>query len=229
MKALLHRFYLWVLGRDLFIAAEVNVPFSIMGGQYGCWPVVPNRLTSDSIIYSFGVGEDASFDIALMKLTGAKIYAFDPTPRSLDYVNNNSIILGDKFIMHDFGLSGKNEDVTFYEPKNIKNVSHSIFSKGEDRSITVTMKTLKSIMQSLNHTYIDLLKMDIEGAEYGVIDDMINNKIFPSQLLIEFHHRFKNIKARKTKKYIKILIKNNYQLFYVNKSGTDFGFIYKKS
>ena len=113
----------------------------------------------------------------------------------------------------------------FFEPKDSNNVSHSVYSKGNGY-IKVEMKRLKTIMNELEHASIDVLKMDIEGSEYEVIDDMIESEIFPKQLLIEFHHRFKSIKAKKTKKYIEVLKKNKYQLFYVSSNGTDFGFIY---
>ena len=44
---------------------------------------------------------------------------------------------------------------------------------------------------------IDILKMDIEGAEYDVIDDIINSPVPIAQVLIEFHHRFPNHRDRK--------------------------------
>jgi len=39
--------------------------------------------------------------------------------------------------------------------------------------------------------------MDIEGAEYEVIDDLIASGIRPKQILVEFHHRFKNVGVKK--------------------------------
>lgn len=41
-------------------------------------------------------------------------------------------------------------------------------------------------MQTYNHYKIDLLKLDIEGAEIVVLRDMIKNKIFPKYLCVEF-------------------------------------------
>jgi hypothetical protein len=42
-------------------------------------------------------------------------------------------------------------------------------------------------MQQCGHKHIDLLKIDIEGAEYQVIENMLQDQIFPRILCIEFH------------------------------------------
>jgi len=42
-------------------------------------------------------------------------------------------------------------------------------------------------MQEHGHTHIDLLKIDIEGAEYQVLDNMLHENILPTILCIEFH------------------------------------------
>jgi hypothetical protein len=41
-------------------------------------------------------------------------------------------------------------------------------------------------MSFLGHQTINLLKLDIVGAEYEVIDSLIDDKIYPEILLIEF-------------------------------------------
>jgi FkbM family methyltransferase len=39
------------------------------------------------------------------------------------------------------------------------------------------MKTLKDIMNELGHEHIDVLKMDIEGSEYDVLENILNENI----------------------------------------------------
>lgn len=36
----------------------------------------------------------------------------------------------------------------------------------------VSLRTLPTVMLELGHNHIDLFKMDIEGAEYGVIENL---------------------------------------------------------
>ena len=43
--------------------------------------------------------------------------------------------------------------------------------------ISVKMKNLKTILNELNHTTIDLLKLDIEGVECEVIEELFDLKI----------------------------------------------------
>ena len=69
----------------------------------------------------------------------------------------------------------------FYLPSNEDYVSCSL-EKGMKgtKFINVNVRTLKTIMKELNHSKIDLLKMDIEGTECDVIENMINEKFFPN-------------------------------------------------
>lgn len=44
-------------------------------------------------------------------------------------------------------------------------------SSGEDECVEIPVKKLSTIMDELNHQKTEILKMDIEGAEYDVIED----------------------------------------------------------
>jgi hypothetical protein len=51
------------------------------GTKYGGFYVYPDRLCQESIIYSFGVGEDVSFDLELIEKYNCHVFAFDPTQK----------------------------------------------------------------------------------------------------------------------------------------------------
>lgn len=58
-----------------------------LGTRYGGFHLPTNcALRDDSIVYNFGVGEDISFDVALVENFGCKVHLFDPTPRAIDHV-----------------------------------------------------------------------------------------------------------------------------------------------
>jgi hypothetical protein len=65
---------------------QARVPCHGLGTEYGRHTVCTDRLGPDSIVYSFGLGEDISFDLELIERTGATVYGFDPTPRSIAWV-----------------------------------------------------------------------------------------------------------------------------------------------
>ena len=87
------------------------------------------------------------------------------------------------------------------------------------------MKRLTTIMSELKLVSIDLLKLDVEGAEYEVLDDMLASSIRPRQLLVEFHHRFEKVGAAKTRESISKLRQAGYQLFAVSPRREEFSFI----
>ena len=59
------------------------------GAGYGAWPCIANRLHQDSVVYSVGVGFDTAFDQALMAQFGLVIHGFDPTPRVIEWLQQN--------------------------------------------------------------------------------------------------------------------------------------------
>jgi len=77
----------------------------------------------------------------------------------------------------------------------------------------------------LGHQSVDILKMDIEGSEYEVIDDLIASGIHPRQILIEFHHRFNNVGVTRTNRTIAALNRSGYRIFYISPKGREYSFI----
>src|SRR5665213_2396206 len=57
-----------------------------LGNDYGGWYAPTYDLYPGSIVYSAGVGQDISFDQALIGQCGCSIFAFDPTPHASDFV-----------------------------------------------------------------------------------------------------------------------------------------------
>ena len=77
----------------------------------------------------------------------------------------------------------------------------------------VEVDSIKNIMKEYNHTKIDLLKLDIEGSEIDVLNQMLNDQIYPRYLCIEFDLLLKNKDQNKlTEKIAKRLQSNNYKI-----------------
>ena len=56
----------------------------------------------------------------------------------------------------------------------------------------VPVDSIKNIMEQQSHSHIDLLKLDIEGAEIETVNQMLDDKIYPIYVLIEFDLLLKN-------------------------------------
>ncbi len=194
-------------------------------GDDSCgWNCLPALLNKDSIIYCIGCGENIKFDLDLQQQLGCLIYAFDPTPKSLAYMRG--LNLPATYKISDYGLADFDGTTQFNPPVDESHVSHTIGARPATahRAITVQMRRLSTIMAELKHTSVDLLKIDIEGAEYGVINDIINSGVRPTQLLVEFHHFMDNWSVDHTLKAIISLSNAGYSLFSVH-GHTDYCFV----
>lgn len=194
------------------------------GTAYGGDTICPSALTSSSVVYSFGVGEDISFDLSLIRSFGLQVFAFDPTPRSVEWIGAQS--LPPQFHFAAYGIADYDGTAEFFPPDNPEHVSHTIFERPStaERSITVPVRRLSTLMTEFGHTAIDLIKLDIEGAEYGVISDMLESSIFPAQVVVEFHHAIHKLGWQRTRTALRQLRDAGYVPFAVSSSGHQYSF-----
>ncbi len=120
---------------------DVECPTLYLGSDYGGWCINPERISASSVVYSFGVGEDLSFDLALIERFGVSVHAFDPTPRSRQWVEAQS--LPPQLEYHPFGIADSSGTAMFYPPANPEHVSHSLLNRPRTaaRSIEVPVCT----------------------------------------------------------------------------------------
>jgi len=199
------------------------------GNNYGGFYVAPEFLNENSIVYSFGIGEDISFDKAIIQQYKCNVYGFDPTPKSIKWIKNQS--LPNNFNFYEFGLGNKSGIVDFFLPKNPNHVSGSIVIQNNVdimERVTVQMKSLQDIVSQLGHKQIDILKIDIEGAEYDVIEDILKTDVLITQILIEFHDRLFEDGKSKTQKSISDLKDSGFEIFAISDSFEEISFINKK-
>jgi FkbM family methyltransferase len=144
------------------------------------WMCDPHRLRTknDCLIYSVGSNGQFSFEKALYHLLpNCEIHVFDPGDYSeeMEKANLNSTNY------HKWGVKGTkspriSEFSSCFESKQ--------FFKNEMKE---NMRALKDITSSLGHNnrQIDVLKIDCEGCELAIIEDIIELNV--RQLLIEVH------------------------------------------
>jgi FkbM family methyltransferase len=209
-------------GNDIFIPAQIKVRKLRLGNARASWCLCPAGVSSKSVVYSFGVGNDLSFDLELTKQLGVRVHAFDPTPRSIEWVRSQ--LLPESIIFHSWGVAAHDGIARFNAPENPHHVSYSTFPSATETSssLDAPVYRIATIMQMLGHDRIDLLKMDIEGSEYEVIHDLLASHIYVDQLLVEFHHRWRGIGIKQTQQAIKDLNYAGYRIFHVSASGEEY-------
>jgi FkbM family methyltransferase len=177
-----------------------NKPVKLVkdGSEYGGWTYNAASLTKDSIIYSVGVGEDTTFDEGIVKRFGLEIWLFDPTPKALKHVGSRGLLQDNHFHMTAEGLSTTQSRTKFTMPANPDHVSLREGSHSDGgQEIELDINTLENWMKLNGHSHLDLLKIDIEGSEYAVLEDWVRRDFFPmDQLLVEWHFRWLEDKSR---------------------------------
>jgi len=164
-----------------------------LGTLYGGWFIpIDSGLSDNSICYTAGAGEDISFDCELVKRFNCNVRILDPTPRAVEHfeklkksvedgilfpINNSQSEFYD-IAFSDFeklrfipaGISDQDNVLKFFFPKNPLHVSCSIKNlQKTDDFFLANCYRLSTLMNDLGDHSLDLLKIDIEGAEYGIL------------------------------------------------------------
>lgn len=195
------------------------------GSEYGGFTICPDYLGSNSVVYSIGIGEDITFDLSIIKKYGVTVTAFDPTPKSIAWLKQQE--LPPQFCFHELGIANYDGNAEFYPPEKEDECSYSMVRKNkvERKAIIVPVCKLKTTMNNWGHKKIDILKMDIEGAEYGVIENLLQEKLDIRMLLVEYHHRFSGIGKLRTRNSLRLLNKNGYKIFFISDNFQEYSFI----
>jgi len=200
-----------------FAPPQVTAPRSLsrFGSEDAGYCLDESRVPANAVVYSLGIGEDISFDLALMARCGVHIEAFDPTPRVYGWLARQS--LPSHFRFHPIGIAAHDGEEEFYLPPRPDWISHSVVPARQYASASVRLPVtrLSTAMRRLGHRHIDVLKMDIEGAEYTVIEEIVRERIPVVQLLVEFHHRLSRIGTKKTRRALALLASCGMQISYV--------------
>jgi len=205
---------------------DTDIPYVDLGDHPVTFPLL-NETPNGALVYSFGVGEDIGFDRAAINTFNCKIHAFDPTPRSIEWLKTQS--LPENFIFHQIGIGGSDEEVEFFPPENPDYVSFSISPSSENKNsapVKSKVMRLESIITHLKTDIPDAVRMNVEGFEYPFVEDFVKSDIRPHQLIIEFHHGLYDIQKQQTLEAVKKLHEIGYRIFYISDHSRDYGFVY---
>ncbi len=198
-----------VLGIDPQQGVEPLTYIDYIGSPYHGYYVPRHLLTNESVCYCIGAGEDISFDTELKVQYDARVYIFDPMPEGILHFQklNESARAGLPLTIHEknpftyritarqladiqfieIGVWAQKDRLKFYEPTRNGYPSHSVYLfKESGRYIEAPVDRLANLMNQLGHTAIDLVKLEIEGAEYAVIDTILDDKLDVKLILVEF-------------------------------------------
>lgn len=216
-----------LIGRELWLKPDIGLRTVCMGG----WWFHADTIDRNSIVYSLGVGDDIGLDRALIEEFDLVIHAFDPTPATIDWLGEAEPLKSGHFCFYPWAITARDGTMTLY-PRVMRGgrtskTMYTLFAESNsvNSGIEVPAFTIESIMSKLGHRHIDLLKMDIEGAEFEVLYNMLDSMIRPRQLLVEFHHRFPGIGVGRTAEIIDRLRIGGYRIVAISETGREVSFL----
>lgn len=175
--------------------------YARLGTRYGGWWIDAQAVGPQALLIDAGLGEDISFPTAFLRhFPGSRVLGVEPNPRSLAYCHAHAPagmeILEQAFWTH------AGETLTFHLPraqealpKGADGVSGSLVGTHEyvdgGETLTVLTTDLATVLAHAGGRECDILKLDIEGAEYAVLQQLCDSGDIrlARQVLIEFHHR----------------------------------------
>jgi len=165
------------------------------------------NLNQDSIVLDLG-GHEGWFTEQINNKYKSKIFCFEPIKKfasqiELKFLNFNNIKI------FPLAVSNKNgKDIIYY---NDNSSSTHVITKDK---IEIDCITLDKIMVENNIDFIDLIKINIEGDEYSLLEYMIKNNLINmcNNIQVQFHVIIENYKMRYD--YIRYELEKTHHLTY---------------
>ena len=158
-----------------------------LGSGYGGYVIPDGIVESGWACVSAGLGEDVTFELELGRRYGCTVHAFDPVPQAIRHVEpitEREPLL----VLHPYGLWTSDSTQRFYTPSDRGHVSHSIANlQGTGEFVELECRSIRSALREAGLDRLDLLKLDIEGAEYAVLPDVFAEGLSPQVLCVDVH------------------------------------------
>lgn len=162
----------WVCGMSIYESIPEAKPISAEAVEVREAAIAAAE--SGLVIYSFGINGESSFEAEMLeRVPSARIWGYD-------------------FSVDGWGkqIPATERHRTFFKKVGL--------GKDDEHDASPAFWTLPTLMKENNHTYIDILKIDIEGSEYDALDTFMDafdgvqsasgKSVLPiGQVMIELH------------------------------------------
>ena len=145
----------------------------------------------------------------------AEVYAFEPDKDTFALLEHNvtSNYLQDVHLFN-VALDEKKGEMTFYYNKAKRGDTRMsvAIDKLPDVMTVQVEKLSEMLMTTLKDCQVDMLKMDVEGSEHGILHDLVRNNLMHQikEMSIEYHHHMGSDKSDRLADFLKILENNGF-------------------
>ena len=227
----------WTWYAAMRFRPDGKVPIETVNPGDQAWYFAAGSLRPGDIVYSLGLATNIEFDLNLIAKYGVEIHGFDPTPSSVEWIRSQQ--LPANFHHHPIAIGGQNGQMVFELPDKDGACARAITHPSSldprpstlsarrplPATLPVPCRRLSSIAAKLGHKSIALLKMDVEGSEYAILDDLLQSDLQVRQILVEFHHRFPGLSLAMTKRAARELRSRGYKLIHLSPWCEEMAFI----
>jgi len=151
-------------------------------------------LSHESTVFDVG-GYKGTWSEDIYEKYKSTIYIFEPINKFTKEIterfsNNNDIHI------YAFGLGKEDTKTTI----NLEGDASSIYTENKDNTEQIEIKSISNFIKENNIKNIDLIKINIEGGEYDLLDDLIQSKLvnIVKNIQVQFHeldsHSYKKMK-----------------------------------
>lgn len=142
-----------------------------------------NGLDNNSVVFDLG-GYEGQWASDIFAKYLCNIFIFEPYK---EYANNitQRFLYNDKIKVFDFGLAHQ----TFTSKLSSSNNASSMFITNAENFVEIQLVKAMDFLKENNITQIDLLKMNIEGGEYDLLEHLIDTGFIINikNIKVQFH------------------------------------------
>ena len=140
------------------------------------------ELDKNSLVFDLG-GYRGQWTSDIYSMYCCTIHVFEPVIEFADKIEQR-FLRNERIFVHKFGLSNKNQKVQLA----VSGTSSSLYKQGNDIREARLVRAIDFVQE--NHIEkIDLLKINIEGAEYDLLEHLIDSRFVKAikNIQVQFH------------------------------------------
>ena len=212
-------------GKEIKLDIDCSVRSRFLGSEYGGWMIATDVLPATPIVFSVGIGGDITFDLAVISAFHAVVYGFDPTPKSISYIESQSLPKAFHFV--PIGLDGQDGTLTLHLPRaDWDCYTREMNASDAVETVNCPVERFVTLANRCQVDSVDILKLDIEGSEYTSIPDILKTPIPVAQLLVELHYDESPAQLKRARDLVALIRGAGYRLFHRSPIGKELSFIH---
>lgn len=151
---------------------------------------VEYNLNPNSVVFDCG-GYKGDWASEIFARYQSKVHIFEPFPEFAKQIKHR-FKQNDSIFANSFGLGAKNSNQFVVNNENSTSLFGNSALQGE--SVQIYIKNVKDYLVENDIDYVDLIKINIEGAEYELLDYLLKENIIGvfRNLQIQFHKQYSN-------------------------------------